>query len=405
MPDVPTATLAKTFATTMIGANDPNRPLPWKQLGELYKIYPHLAAAAAILAASILPYAVGGRHKVIAVVAILALQLLVRATADWKFRRRSSDAAFQRWLRGFVVISLLSGISWGTSLAILYLGSGPQAQVVVLAVGCGIVQSCAARAYMAPASTALLILIIIGIVNVAALSEGNWLMLPICFAYIAFQANYMTQLVELEQARAAAEQQTVALLVELAESNERLRHANQQLTRHAATDGLTALANRRSFDADLNAATTEANASGQPLSLLLLDIDHFKRFNDTHGHLAGDECLRRVGQMLVEDCGRWHCHPARYGGEEFAIIVPGATQRDAEALATHLLGQVSTLDLTDIAGQSAPLTLSIGIATAGPEEGAHALLDRADQGLYAAKQAGRNCVRSLEKTAPIGTHA
>jgi diguanylate cyclase (GGDEF)-like protein len=401
MPEHRGLPLYKTLAVPMVGADDPGFRPPWDQLAELYKINPHLSAAAALMSAAILPYMAGDTGAVLSVAAILCVQVLMRFVADRRFRARRADAAFRVWLHGFIVISLLSGIAWGASLAILYLGASPEAQVVILAVGCGIVQSAAARAYMAPASTAIVILIMIGIVNVAALSEGNWLILPICLAYVAFQANYMTRLIDLEQSRLAAEQRTSNLLGELAESNEKLRKANEQLMRYATTDGLTGLANRRSFDADLNAAMVQVQRSGGHLSLLLLDVDHFKRFNDTHGHLAGDECLRRMGQLLVDECSRGPYHPARYGGEEFAIIMPGASQREAGLFATRLLGMVSKLDLTEIAPEGTPITLSIGIATAVPQDDVHTLLDRTDQGLYAAKQAGRNCIRSLETQFPI----
>lgn len=403
MPEQPVPSLYKTFAVPMVGADDPGFRPPWDQLAELYKLNPHLSAAAALMCAAILPYMAGDTGAVLSVAAILCVQVLMRFVADRRFRARGVDAAFRPWLHGFIVISILSGIAWGASLAILYLGASPEAQVVILAVGCGIVQSAAARAYMAPASTAIVILIMIGIVNAAALSEGNWLMLPICLAYVIFQASYMTRLIGLEQSRLIAEQRTSNLLEELAESNEKLRKANEQLLRYATTDGLTGLANRRSFDGDLNAAMAHSQRSGEELSLLLLDVDHFKRFNDTHGHLAGDECLRRMGQMLVDECSRGPYHPARYGGEEFAIIMPGASEREASMFATRLLAEVSKMDLTDIAPGAAPITLSIGIATAVREDDVHTLLDRTDQGLYAAKQAGRNCVRSLETPLPLST--
>ncbi|KQW28772.1 hypothetical protein ASC71_09785 [Rhizobium sp. Root1240] len=397
MPDRTPPPLLKTLATPMIGAGDKERIPPWEQLAELYRIDPHIIAAAALLSASILPYMEGNGGKVVAVAVVLTVQLLIRLIADTMFRRRTADAAFKPWLFGFILVSLLSGLAWGASLAILYLGSGPQAQVVVLAVGCGIVQSCAARAYMAPASTALVILIMIGIVNVAALSEGDWLMVPICLAYVAFQARYMTRLVELEQARQAAEHKTGKLVLELAESNEKLRQANEQLVRHAATDGLTGLANRRSFDHSLQAEVEEARSRGS-LSLLLLDVDHFKRFNDSHGHLAGDECLRRVANMLRDECAVRSYYPARYGGEEFAVILPKTDRLEAEAFATGLLAKVSALDLSGIAAPSETLTISIGLASLeDDDDGVRALISRADQGLYAAKQAGRNCARTVER--------
>lgn len=395
--------LLKTLATPMVGAHDQEHSGHWEQLTELYKIDPHVLAAAAILSASVLPYVEGHRDRVIAVALILALQLLIRYVGDHMFRRRSHDAEVKPWLLGFIAISLLSGIAWGTSLALLYQGAGPEAQVLVLAVGCGIVQSCAARAYMAPASTVLLILIIVSIFNIAALSEGDWLMIPICLAYVVFQASYMTRLIGLEQARAAAEQQTGMLLLELAESNEKLRRANEQLIRHAATDGLTGLANRRSFDAELKASVSEAKASGTPLSLLLLDVDHFKSFNDTYGHLAGDKCLEMVARMLQDECAAAGFYPARYGGEEFAVIMPQADRHLAESFAAQILHKATALDFSELALPSEPaLTVSIGFATLERDEDTgRALISRADKGLYAAKQAGRNCARMVERT-PTG---
>jgi diguanylate cyclase (GGDEF)-like protein len=389
----------------MVGAENPACRQPWDQLAALYSISPHLFAAAALMCAAVMPYMAGDTGAVAMVTAILTVQVLMRFVADHRFRTRPADARFKPWLHGFIVISVLSGIAWGAALAILYLGASPEAQVVVLAVGCGIVRSAAARAYMAPASTAIVILVVVGIVNAAALSEGDWLMLPICLAYVAFQANYMTRLIDLEQSRIAAEQRTSILLEELAESNEKLRKANQQLIGYASTDGLTGLANRRRFDADLNSAMAQVQQDGAPLSLLLLDVDHFKRFNDSHGHLAGDECLRRVGQLLAEEWGGRRYKPARYGGEEFAIIMPGAGLREANQLATRLLEKVSAMDLTEITAQATPITLSIGIATALREDDVQTLLERADQGLYAAKQAGRNCVRSIEAQLPVSAEA
>jgi diguanylate cyclase (GGDEF)-like protein len=389
----------------MVGAENPACRQPWDQLAALYSISPHLFAAAALMCAAVMPYMAGDTGAVAMVTAILTVQVLMRFVADHRFRTRPADARFKPWLHGFIVISVLSGIAWGAALAILYLGASPEAQVVVLAVGCGIVQSAAARAYMAPASTAIVILVVVGIVNAAALSEGDWLMLPICLAYVAFQANYMKRLIDLEQSRIAAEQRTSNLLEELAESNEKLRKANQQLIGYASTDGLTGLANRRRFDADLDSAIAQVQQHGAPLSLLLLDVDHFKRFNDSHGHLAGDECLRRVGQLLAGEWGGRRYKPARYGGEEFAIIMPGAGLREANQLATRLLEKVSAMDLTEITAQATPITLSIGIATALREDDVQTLLERADQGLYAAKQAGRNCVRSIEAQLPVSAEA
>jgi len=382
----------------MIGTQDQEGEAPWDQLRELYRLHPHLVAAAAILSAALLPFLAGERLEILVVLAILAAQVTLRGVYDRRFQRRRPGDAFSLWLRRFVMISVLSGIAWGLSLAILYAGAEPQAQVIVLAVGCGIVQSAAARAYMAPAPTMLVILIMMGFVNYTAFAEGQWVMLPICLAYIVFQASYMKRLISLHEGRSAAERRTANVLDELAESNEKLRAANERLTRYALTDGLTGLANRRVFDQHLASRITTASAERRPLSLLLLDVDHFKLFNDTHGHQAGDECLRLVAAVLRDACEEHDYRPARYGGEEFAIVMPDAEIDEAMAFAHRLRAMAAELSLRDVTTQRASVTISIGVSSLGedPAEDAASLLERADLGLYRAKQAGRNAVMTVE---------
>jgi diguanylate cyclase len=178
----------------------------------------------------------------------------------------------------------------------------------------------------------------------------------------------------------------------------RLRDHLEQVRRDAMTDALTNLANRKAFDEHLEAACAEAEAEGGALTLAVLDIDHFKRFNDTWGHQTGDQVLRYVASVM----GRAAKAPriaARYGGEEFAMIFPQESMLEVEAalesirkeIGTRLLRRRSTDD------ELGAVTLSAGFAQRRPGETASALLDRADAALYASKHAGRNRVTSAER--------
>lgn len=387
--------LLQKLTLPILGADDETGP-PWDHLSVLFRITPHLTAAVAILSASVLPYVEGQRTKVGIICMILALQVGLRAWGDYTYRRRAADEVLEPWLNRFVRLSLFSGVAWGSALAILYTGGSPDTQVVVLAVGCGIVQSSAARAYLAPRSTLLLIVIVTAFVNAAAIREGNWIMVPICAAYVGFLASYMVRLIALDDKRINAERKTRVLVEALAESNAKLTLANDLLRRHARTDALTGLGNRRGFDEELSRRLKLMRDADRPLALLLIDVDHFKRFNDTHGHQAGDRCLQVVAEQLLADMRNDDSVAARYGGEEFAVLLQGPEALEATAFAENLRARLAQLLVPTEDDRAATLTVSIGVAVAGPTDDEYSLISRADRHLYAAKEAGRNCVRSAD---------
>jgi diguanylate cyclase (GGDEF)-like protein len=173
------------------------------------------------------------------------------------------------------------------------------------------------------------------------------------------------------------------------------KRAEAALKTLAASDGLTGLANRRSFDQTLAAEWSRAERTKKPLSLALVDVDHFKLYNDLHGHQKGDECLRAVASILGETALRPADLSARYGGEEFAVVMPETDQKAAVKVAERLRGTLAKLQLAHGAAGARPnVTFSIGIATRIPDETVCAdwLLMKADEALYAAKHAGRNRV-------------
>jgi diguanylate cyclase (GGDEF)-like protein/PAS domain S-box-containing protein len=177
------------------------------------------------------------------------------------------------------------------------------------------------------------------------------------------------------------------------------KRAETALKTLAASDGLTGLANRRSFDQTLAMEWSRAQRTKKPLSLLFADVDHFKLYNDLHGHQKGDECLRAVASVIGENALRPADLSARYGGEEFATIMPETDQKGARKVAERLRSVLAELRLHHGATSAGPLvTLSIGIATIVPSGDVcpDLLLTQADQALYAAKHSGRNCVVSAD---------
>jgi diguanylate cyclase (GGDEF)-like protein len=166
---------------------------------------------------------------------------------------------------------------------------------------------------------------------------------------------------------------------------------NQELERAADTDGLTGLANRRAFDAALERAWRRHQRTGQPLSLLLLDLDRFKLLNDQCGHQAGDETLRRFARVLSGAARRPDDLAARYGGEEFALILSDTDKAGAMEVAENFRDALAATDIPHPGGIHGRVTASVGIATVMQDVAtAEALVARADVALYQAKRAGRD---------------
>ena len=172
--------------------------------------------------------------------------------------------------------------------------------------------------------------------------------------------------------------------------------AEQVLLELAATDALTGLANRRTLDQRLRLEWDRAQRSTEPLTLLMIDVDHFKAFNDRHGHHGGDEALRTVAQVIGNNIRRPADLAARYGGEEFAVVLPDTDARGAWVIAEHIRSGVE--HLPRVAGAEQPITVSIGMSTWDKRSrlSLETLLLHADQALYEAKHSGRN--RIVEAT-------
>ncbi len=199
-----------------------------------------------------------------------------------------------------------------------------------------------------------------------------------------------------------AEKRERELLRLVEEKTTDLRRANDNLLRLSSTDPLTGLANRRVFDRELKRECARLKRTGDPVSLIILDVDHFKALNDSAGHQRGDEYLVLLGAELNRSARRTTDIAARCGGEEFALILPGTGAEDAEDIAEFVQSAIASLELPHPASPtSAILTVSMGIATAtseSPRTPAELVAD-ADQALYAAKRGGRNRIEAAHKFA------
>lgn len=182
----------------------------------------------------------------------------------------------------------------------------------------------------------------------------------------------------------------------LRQATTQLQHANADLAARASQDGLTGLANRRCFDETLAHELNRAQRGGHDVSLIMLDVDFFKKFNDQYGHVAGDACLQAVAGAVARSVGRAEDLAARYGGEEFAVIMPGTNAAGALQVAEAIRAAVQALHIPHAASAVDVVTVSLGVATLQRQPGGHAdskeLIRQADALLYQSKNSGRNRV-------------
>lgn len=222
-------------------------------------------------------------------------------------------------------------------------------------------------------------------------SEGHRQMLLALTEQVAGAIHLASTNQRLRETNRLVEEKSIALL----QANARLREMNVQLERLSNLDGLTGIANRRRFDETLRLEWQRAQRHHHTLSLLMIDIDDFKAYNDGYGHLAGDDALRRVAAILAAALQRTEDLLARYGGEEFAVLLPETALDEAERCAWHLHSAAASLGLPHRYSRAASfLSISIGVASIVPVDSDRSadFIDRADRALYQAKQHGRNRV-------------
>lgn len=195
---------------------------------------------------------------------------------------------------------------------------------------------------------------------------------------------------------------------ELIEAKSDLEASNRRLASLAARDELTAVPNRRTFFERLEEVWEQSADQSRVLSILMIDVDHFKAFNDALGHQAGDDCLRRIAAALHREVDGPYAMLARVGGEEFSVMLPGVDEDEALNQSQRLCRAVQSLDIRHPRGGiTNRVTISVGCASVKPDRSLRpdGLIDKADQALYQAKQDGRNCARETQSASRFGSVA
>lgn len=210
-----------------------------------------------------------------------------------------------------------------------------------------------------------------------------------------FSRRLRKEVLEQQRLRLKISAANQALEEKVKQRTKELQVANRQLEVLSATDGLTGLANRRHFDTIWQQEWQRATRQGLPLAVIMLDVDHFKAFNDEYGHPAGDECLRQVAQVLAATARRAGELAARYGGEEFVVVLPNTSPQVARQTAELIRQGVQALAIAHAkSATSTVVTVSLGFSARVPalDDGLYSLLQEADDALYQAKRQGRNLV-------------
>lgn len=219
----------------------------------------------------------------------------------------------------------------------------------------------------------------------------DYLMKPVGRVVLQAKVAAMYRLVRMQRA-------LVKLTEQLNQANEQLNHANEELHLVSMTDGLTGIANRRLFDESLAREWRRCARIQKPISIVMLDVDYFKKFNDRYGHQAGDECLKAVAREVASSVPRASDLAARYGGEEFVLILGETDEEGARSVANRIRLLVAGLKAVNEDSPHHYVTVSCGISTILPSDDkpVERLVKSADNALYLAKKQGRNTVAYLD---------
>ena len=214
--------------------------------------------------------------------------------------------------------------------------------------------------------------------------------------------NYVTHLVKSTQNAVASNRKLESQLLESKKHIENLQSSLEAIRYESLTDELTTLNNRKHFENSIERVIDQSKESGRGFSLLMTDIDHFKKFNDTYGHQTGDQGLRLVA-LAVKQNIKAQDIACRYGGEEFAIILPHVGLEDAAEIGENIRNAVMSKELVKRStGENlGRVTISVGIATYENIDTVHSIVSRADEALYLAKDAGRNLVKTEKDLAGV----
>jgi diguanylate cyclase (GGDEF)-like protein len=331
--------------------------------------------------------------------ACITVLLTILRLSHWRrfLQSRSSGAPSARspeaWARDYTILMCAMAALWAATLAaVTFLFHDMQLVMFVLLLQSGWLAAAGIRSAASPATIfgqALITVVPASICFYVGTNGVIRLLSPACF---------ILMIVLLRVARLYGAQ-----ILSLMESEQELTTANAQLLTLSRTDGLTGLSNRRAFDERFAAAWAFAVREARDIAVALVDVDHFKRYNDHYGHLAGDDCLRAVAGHVAGAVLRASDVAARYGGEEFVLLLAGNSDHGASEIAHRLCHAVYDAAIPHAESALGRVTISVGVASLAPglDDRPAMLLVRADQALYKAKQAGRNQVCVATPTQPV----
>lgn len=329
----------------------------------------------------------------------------LRLVDYYTFAGRRDNTPLQILSKRYVALAWLLAAYWGSASLVLLITDDPIVHFWFINSLCVFLAGSVARSNpVIRAARGQVFLTLVPLLAVCIVSPDPYLKIyAVLVALYALSSDGNARSLHMQTVRLLlADQANSALLRDLAQSTTALEAANVRLNGLVSTDGLTGIANRRCFDVALATEWGRASRSGSYLTLLLIDIDHFKSFNDGLGHLAGDDCLRRVAVAIAATIVRDGDLAARYGGEEFAVLVPGADSFGAIETGERVRAAVEALAISSPIGKGRVVTVSVGVATVRApqhDKDPSSLIEAADRSLYRAKRDGRNCVRNVSEAA------
>jgi diguanylate cyclase (GGDEF)-like protein len=382
----------------------------WQLTATLFDQTATMMTGAAVLASTaIVGFFATGQPWFLEWAAALALVVALRVGLEWFFAKATpGTSSVKLWRFAFAAGAVLMGLIWGCCAAVLQPGVPGRIQVLVVSVAMVLVMGASARNAGYPLAARAQILCALGPLFIVALRSGNAIDHCVCITIVALVMGAFANVQTFHERTISfliATEQHAALVGEVVRANADLAAANERLETVAMTDGLTRIANRRRFDIALGDEIRRAQRDGTVVSLLMADVDFFKKFNDMYGHQAGDECLQAVAGAFATTLRRPGDLVARYGGEEFVAILPQTAAESAAGLADAARARIEFLRLTNAAGINGIVTVSIGVVCAIPSRfhEPEDFIKAADAALYVAKSRGRNCVRMAPTPQPSGT--